>query len=93
MIRIVKMSFKTENIEDFKAQFYKSKSTIESFEGCSSVTLLNDIHHSNIFFTYSMWKDENHLNLYRNSAFFGETWSTVKVWFDGKPEAWSVEEK
>jgi heme-degrading monooxygenase HmoA len=47
--------------------------------------------HSTILFTYSWWDSEEHLNNYRNSHFFDDTWSLTKQKFAAKPEAWSVE--
>jgi heme-degrading monooxygenase HmoA len=57
------------------------------------VKLLNEINHSNIFFTYSIWDSEEHLNNYRKSELFANVWEKTKVLFDAKPEAWSVMER
>jgi hypothetical protein len=50
-----------------------------------------DIHQPNIFFTYSIWDAETDLNNYRDSAFFGVFWKTVKPWFAAKAEVWSFD--
>ncbi len=42
-------------------------------------------------FTYSYWESEAHLNTYRHSDLFRETWAKTKVLFADKPEAWSIE--
>lgn len=89
--RIVKMTFRAECADDFIRVFNKNKHLIAGYEGCTGVELLRDISNPNIFFTYSKWKSENHLNNYRDSPLFDEVWSTVKQWFAAKPEAWSVE--
>lgn len=91
LLRIVKMTFRPECVNDFTAVFQERKELIASFEGCSGVDLLRDIANPNIFFTYSKWDSETHLNNYRDSELFGEVWITVKRWFGDKPEAWSVE--
>ena len=70
IIRVVKMVFKEEEIESFKALFEERKSLIRNFEGCTHLELWQDKLHSNIFFTYSWWDTEEHLNAYRNSHFF-----------------------
>ena len=33
---------------------------------------------------------QEHLDRYRNSAFFKKSWATLKCWFADKPEAWST---
>ena len=43
-----------------------------------------------IFFTYSHWESEAHLNHYRFSEFFKDTWGKTKALFADKPQAWSV---
>jgi heme-degrading monooxygenase HmoA len=91
MIRIVKMHFATEHILDFEQLFASRKSKIRNCEGCTSLTLLQDKHCPNIFFTYSIWQSEEYLNQYRDSELFVDTWKTIKQWFAAKPEAWSVD--
>lgn len=91
IIRIVKMSFEPSKVKDFLEVFDASKERIRSFEGCSHLKLLNDINSPNIFFTYSHWESEAHLDAYRNSELFQATWARTKVLFNAKPEAWSVD--
>lgn len=91
LIRIVKMTFREEETENFLRVFNERKHLIAAFDGCSGVELLRDISDPNIFFTYSKWQTVEQLNAYRNSELFNTVWSTVKKWFAGKPEAWSVE--
>jgi len=93
LIRIVKLTFKSENIVKFEDIFKETKQYIQDFEGCLSLELLQDKTNLNIFFTYSQWASEEHLNNYRNSNFFNSVWSKTKVLFDAKPEAWSVHKK
>jgi quinol monooxygenase YgiN len=90
--RIVKMSFKPENIEVFKTIFETNWQKIKGFEGCSHVELLQDKNNPEIFFTYSMWQSETHLNNYRNSELFTTVWASTKILFNAKPEAWSVDQ-
>ncbi len=93
IIRIVKMTFKTEKVSEFQQLFIESKELIRNMPGCSHLELLNDIHTPELFFTYSHWNSENDLNNYRNSEVFTNVWSRTKVLFSAKPEAWSVEQK
>ena len=61
------MTFVPEKTQDFIEVFEASKKKIRAFEGCTHLELLNDVGHKNIFFTYSHWLSEQHLNNYRNS--------------------------
>jgi quinol monooxygenase YgiN len=90
IIRIVKMTFEPEKVNDFLEIFNSSKLLIRNYEGCSRLELLNDIKSKNIFFTYSYWESEEHLNHYRGSELFENVWSNTKKLFLSKPESWSV---
>ena len=90
--RIVKMEFKSEKVEAFKSIFEENQSKIASQEGCYGVQLLQDIHESNIFFTYSKWESQAHLDLYRETELFKGVWTQTKALFCNKPMAWSVQE-
>lgn len=90
LTRIVKLTFQEEKVEDFLSYFDTINTRVSTFENCYGMRLMQDLHHPNIIFTYSNWKDENALNNYRDSDLFGGVWSTIKPWFGGKPEAWSV---
>jgi heme-degrading monooxygenase HmoA len=89
--RIVKLSIRTEEREHFINLFEKNKKLISSFKGCESVELIQDVNQNNIFFTFSIWDDENALNNYRKSELFNGIWSKTKTFFCDKPEAWSLQ--
>ncbi|UII76100.1 antibiotic biosynthesis monooxygenase [Flagellimonas sp. HMM57] len=91
LIRIVKLTFKSENIASFKQIFETTKSGILTFEGCTLVELYQDLKNPCIFFTYSFWEKESDLENYRKSDFFKGVWGNTKTLFSEKPEAWSVE--
>lgn len=88
--RIVKMTFRKDVINTFRQIFETRKARITAFEGCEAVQLLQDVADPRVFFTISTWDTEEHLNAYRDSDFFGETWGRVKQLFDDKPEAWTT---
>ena len=88
--RIVKLTIMPGKEDNFKIIFNDSQAKILSFEGCSEVELLQDVHNPNIFFTYSIWDDLEQLNKYRNSDMFFKVWSKVKLIFADRPEAWSL---
>ena len=90
-VRIVKMSFKPEKIDEFLANFEDVKDKIRAFEGCELLELYRDKQQSNVFFTYSYWQEEHFLEQYRNSDLFKKVWAKTKVLFNDKPEAWSVD--
>jgi heme-degrading monooxygenase HmoA len=89
--RIVRMSFRPEEVENFLKVFEASKDKIAGFEGCEGLNLLRDSKQTNVLFTYSYWRDEICLNHYRYSELFKETWAKTKVLFNDKPEAWSLD--
>ncbi len=89
--RIVKMEFKEEMVPQFLANFEKIKNKIRDFEGCEHLTLLRDKNDPTIFFTYSKWQQEYHLENYRNSELFKGVWATTKPMFRSKTAAWSVD--
>jgi quinol monooxygenase YgiN len=90
VIRIVKMTFKEEHIADFNALFDARKERIRNFPGCTYLELWNDQNDPSIFYTYSIWEHESNLEEYRISELFQDTWSTVKLWFKEKPQAFSA---
>ncbi len=91
MIRMVKLTFHPEHVEAFLANFNANKLAIRNFKGVEHLELLNDKSNSNIFFTYSIWQSEQHLENYRNSNLFKGIWAVTKPMFASKAEAWSVD--
>ncbi len=92
-VRIVKLTFKKENIASFEQIFEDSKNLIRNVEGCTFLELLQDKDQPNIFFTYSYWQSEENLDNYRNSALFKNIWGQTKALFAERAEAWSVDKK
>lgn len=93
LIRIVKLTFKEENISSFEALFEETKEYIRNFEGCEFLELYQDLKQPNVFFTYSKWEGEIKLEAYRNSSLFKTVWGKTKELFLEKPQAWSVTNK
>ena len=91
IIRIVKMTFKKDKLEEFQRIFEHSKEAIRDFEGCLHVELCRDTLQENVYFTYSQWVSEDELNAYRNSTFFKSTWNETKELFEEKAEDHSLE--
>ena len=91
MIRIVKMTFREDKVGEFLENFNSNKKNIRNFEGIEHLELLNDKSNTTIFFTYSIWQSEEHLENYRNSDLFKSVWAKTKILFKNKPQAWSVD--
>lgn len=93
IVRIVKMTFKPNETAKFLQLFEERKKTIRDFDGCRHLELWQEAGNEQVFFTYSIWDSEQHLNKYRFSSFFKDTWSKTKVLFADRPAAWSVIQK
>lgn len=88
IVRIVKMEFRDDAIDDFKKLFEERKAKIRGFEGCEYLELLQGTGAlKNIFYTYSYWQDEASLEKYRYSDLFAETWKLTKAGFSKRAEA------
>lgn len=90
ILRIVQMTFREEETQNFLTLFNERKELIRGFEGCNHLELWQDAKQSNIYFTYSIWDSEEHLDHYRFSELFKDTWAKTKALFADKPKAWSV---
>ena len=90
-VRIVKMSFAKAHIDAFLENFDAKKEAIRNFEGCQFLELYRDKQDTQVFFTYSYWDTEAHLENYRNSGLFKTVWAKTKPFFNNKPQAWSVD--
>lgn len=88
--RIVKLTFREEEIDNFMIIFEQSKTKIRAFEGCHHMELLQGLKPNNVLFTLSIWESEMALNNYRHSELFQKTWSKTKALFADRPQAWSV---
>ena len=93
IVRIVQMTFQPDKIAEFLNLFEEKKQLIRGFEGCAHLELWNDTKNENIFFTYSIWQSEAHLDHYRFSPLFKDIWPRTKALFADKPQAWSVQQK
>jgi heme-degrading monooxygenase HmoA len=85
------MTFDPEKVNEFLANFDAVKNKIRNFDGVEHLELLKDKNKANIFFTYSIWKSESHLNNYRDSDLFQSIWAVTKPMFIEKAAAWSVD--
>lgn len=89
--RIVKMTFRPEEVALFQEIFAEASLQIRAFPGCKHLELWQDQKTSSILFTYSLWEDEEALERYRHSELFAKTWARTKPLFADRPAAWSVQ--
>lgn len=92
IIRLVKMTFHANNAQAFETLFNERHDRIAGFKGCTGVELLKEVETDDtvVYFTRSRWIDDQHLQHYRQSDLFKDTWNKTKALFAGKPEAWST---
>ncbi len=90
--RIVRLSFKKENVVDFINAFNNSKAQISAFPGCTKLRLFKDFSDETIFYTHSEWNSMEDLENYRKSDLFIATWSVVKPLFANSPQVFSLVE-
>jgi quinol monooxygenase YgiN len=88
--RIVRLSFKPEQLNNFIVIFNTNVESIKQFEGCKSVKLMQDADLINVLYTYSTWDSVECLNNYRSSALFNQVWLQTKRLFNDKPFAYSL---
>ncbi len=88
--RIVRLPIQAEKAEEFLAFFENNYPHIRNFEGCRYLELFREVNFPNIFITYSKWETEQHLELYRKSNFFTQTWTHVKLMLEADPLAFSM---
>jgi quinol monooxygenase YgiN len=84
------MHFRPDAVESFHLLFDSVKHHIRKHPGCRSLSLMQDADHPCIIYTYSIWDSTEHLDQYRNSAFFADTWRQTKILFEQKAQAFSL---
>lgn len=90
IIRVVRMKFRDDAVAEFRALFLQRKATIRGFDGCLHLELWQDASDAAVFCTYSHWQSEAHLDRYRFSEFFKDTWARTRALFAEGPVAWSA---
>ncbi len=90
IVRIVKMTFRPEEMEVFQDLFKSWKPRIRAFPGCLHLELLHDLKNPAVYFTYSHWRAQEDLDAYRGSDVFSGVWPKAKTMFAEPAEAWSL---
>lgn len=90
LVRIVKMRFREDFVEQFLETFSIYRNEIRNSQGCMNLELLRDMNQPSVFMTYSWWNSQEDLEAYRHSETFKEVWPLTKKGFTAKPEAWSL---
>lgn len=91
MVRVVKMTFRPEEVRPFELLFEGWRHRIITFPGCLHLQLLHDRTDPRVFMTYSVWRSPEDLEAYRNSEVFASVWPVVKRMFAQPAEAWSLD--
>lgn len=91
IVRIVKLVFRAECTSQFIALFEQKREKIAAFDGCHSVELWRVADQTDTFYTYSIWDSAVHLEQYRQSDFFRQTWAVARTYFAAPPEAHTAE--
>lgn len=84
IVRLVRMTLQPQLLPRFLTMFRERKSQIRGFDGCLHLELWQDANNAAVVYTYSHWETEQHLNAYRFSGFFKETWALTKPFFSEK---------
>jgi heme-degrading monooxygenase HmoA len=89
-LRVVKMTFRPEEVATFQHLFEGWRQRIITFPGCRHLELLHDLDDPRVFFTYSVWDRPDDLEAYRKSDVFAGVWPVVKGLFAARADAWTV---
>ena len=90
IVRIVKMTFKEEELKTFFNFLEPNKEKIRNFPGCKMVEFLQEKGNPSVIMTHSHWESEVALENYRNSELFKYVWSNTKIHFKDKPSAYTL---
>lgn len=90
LLRIVRMEFQPDKLQDFDQIFLESRDKIAAFPGCHHVEMCKDPALEHVRYTFSKWAGPEALEAYRRSELFRTTWARTKVLFSGKPNAYSL---
>ena len=93
IVRVVKMTFRPEEVGHFLALFEGWRHQIIAFPGCRHLELLHDLHDERVLFTYSTWDHADDLEAYRTSAVFAGVWPVVKKLFAAPAQAWTLDRR
>ena len=91
LVRIVRMTFREDQLDRFHTIFDASKRHIRAFPGNCHLELLRDPDQPNVRITYSLWESAEALDTYRQSDLFRTTWAATKALFAERALAFSGE--
>jgi len=89
LVRLVRLTIAPQHRARFLRLFDDAAPTIRAVDGCHHLELWADARYPNVLTTYSVWRDADALNAYRDSAFFNKTWAETKTLFAAPPRALS----
>lgn len=87
------MEFQEDKVDTFLEIFRTYMDQIRSFPGVHRLELHRDAAQANVFYTYSLWDEEESLNTYRYSDLFRSVWPHTKALFAAPPQAFSLKKE
>jgi len=90
--RIVRLSIRPGKETVFQSHFADVCNDIRTFPGCTHLELMRDVDEEGVFYTLSKWTSATHLEEYRKSPLFKNTWEKVKPLFSEAAKAFSMKE-
>lgn len=81
----------TMPFDDFVKYMNSIKNEFTNIEGCKQLEVLQDKYNNDIYFIYTIWKNDRFLNKFRKSKFNKEFWNKVNEMSISAPQVWSVE--
>jgi len=91
--RIVKLTVKNASAKSEFEKIYQVRNPFKNgVKGCTSVKVMQDVNHKDVFYTVSLWDSNDDLEAYRQSDYFAETWPMVKAQLSKRAEAFSMTE-
>ncbi|OFX61669.1 MAG: hypothetical protein A2046_04560 [Bacteroidetes bacterium GWA2_30_7] len=92
IVRIVKMQVNESNKVLFKQTLKDYQPLLKKQKGCMQIDMLNDKKIKDIYYSYTIWDNEENLKKYKNSDFYKELSSKVLPLCEKEPQAWTVDE-
>ncbi|PHI19285.1 3-dehydroquinate synthase [Lewinellaceae bacterium SD302] len=89
--RLVQLTFREDATAAFEQILEESRSVIRQQAGCLHMEAWRDVNEPTVYYTYSRWLDQDSLDAYRNSDYFGQIWPRTKALFSAKPRVFSAE--
>lgn len=92
ILRIVKIKIDEVKIDTFKLFMKNLRNEKLRLKGCLHFDYFHEKKNKNIYYTYTIWENEKHLNQYKKSELFKKVISTLNSLSIEEPRAWTIED-